>query len=235
MLDKKAKYVRDLFSGIPSEYDQLLWMLTLRQDAHWRSCAIREFELEPPARVLDLATGTGVFAFEWIDKYPDVAVTALDITPSMLVHARRVQRRRDRDDSITFVCGRTETLPFPDAHFNAVSIGLALRNLSNLESSFAEMARVVRTGGKVLSVDFTRPENPLIRRIYYLYLCKTLPLIGRTISPEWEETFEYLWRSILRFRAVNDVVGVMVNAGLQDVQVRPLTCGIATLIVGTRS
>ena len=235
MLDQKAEFVRALFSGIPREYDQLLWMLTFRQDVRWRRRAIRAAGVTPPARILDLATGTGIFAYDWIDALgPGLEVVALDLTSAMLRHAIQVRRERGRNDPIAFVCGRTEMLPFPDEHFDAVSIGLALRNLSCLEASFAEMARVIRPGGRVLSVDFTRPPHPLFRHIYYLYLCRGLPAIGRAISPEWEKTFDYLWRSILNFRGVEEVVAAMEGAGLKNVQACPLTGGIATLLVGAR-
>lgn len=235
MLDEKAEYVRNLFSGVPNEYDLLLWMLTFRQDGRWRRRAIRAAGIAPPARVLDLATGTGVFAYDWIDALgPGLHVTALDLTLPMLRYAAQVRQERGRRDPIALVCGRTETLPFPDASFDAVSIGLALRNLSSLEASFSEMARVVRPGGRVLSVDFTRPQNPLFRRLYYLYLCRTLPAIGRAVSPEWHRTFEYLWRSILAFREVEGVMAAMQAAGFTDVQARPLTGGIATLLTGVR-
>ena len=235
MLDEKAEYVSALFSGIPREYDQLLWMLTLRQDARWRKVAIRASGLTPPARILDLATGTGVFAYDWIDALgPGLSAVALDLTPAMLRHAARVRKDRGQNDPVSFVCGRTETLPFPNGHFDAASIGLALRNLSSLGASFSEMARVVRPGGRVLSIDFTRPPHPLFRRIYYLYLCRGLPAIGRAISPEWEQTFEYLWRSILNFKNVKEVLAIMENIGLKNVYARPLTGGIATLLAGTR-
>ena len=235
MLDQKGEYVRALVSGIPFEYDQLLWMLTFRQDVRWRRRAILASGLTPPAHILDLATGTGIFAYDWLDTLgPGLDIVALDLTPAMLQYAAGIRNARGQNDPVAFVCGRTETLPFPDERFDAVSIGLALRNLSCLEASFAEMARVVRPGGTVLSVDFTRPAHPLFRRLYYLYLCKGLPAIGRAISPEWNETFEYLWRSILNFRNVDDVAGTMEAAGLKSVETHPLTGGIATLLIGTR-
>ena len=235
MLDKKAEYVRALFGGIPREYDKLLGLLTFGQDGRWRRKAIQASGLTPPARILDLATGTGIFAYEWIDRLgPDLEIIALDITPGMLDQSMKVQNDRGGTDPLHFVCGRTETLPFPDEHFDGVSIGLALRNLSSLEASFAEMARVVRPAGKVLSVDFTRPANPLFRRLYYPYLCRGLPAIGRALSPEWDETFEYLWRSILNFREIGEVTDVMMRAGLKDIEAHSLTGGIATLLMGTR-
>lgn len=233
-MDRKAEFVRRLFAGIPAEYDQLLWMLTLRQDVRWRRKAIRTADVAPGAHVLDLATGTGVFAFDWIDRVPGCRVTALDITPAMLAHARRVLASRGSVDPVDFVGGRTESLPFPDRSFDAVSIGLALRNLSDLEASFCEMARVLRPGGRVVSVDFTRPGNALFRRVYYLYLCRGLPAVGRAVSREWDTTFEYLWRSILRFRPVDAVVDALREAGFVDIRAQPLTGGIATLLSGRR-
>lgn len=235
LLEEKAEFLRALFSSIPDEYDQFLRVLTCRQDARWRRKAIRKSEINPPAQILDLATGTGIFAFDWIDALgPSVKVVALDLTAAMLEQANQVRERRRRNDRLSLICGVTESLPFPDERFDAVSIGLALRNLSSLERSFSEMARVVRPGGKIISIDFTRPANPLVSRIYYPYLCKGLPAIGRAISPEWEDTFEYLWRSIMNFKSVGEVISTLDRIGLKEIDSHSLTCGIATLIVGTR-
>ena len=235
MLEEKAEFLRTLFSGVPDEYDQLLRLLTFRQDSRWRRRAMWKSGIKPPAQILDLATGTGIFAYDWIDTLgPSVKVVALDLTVAMLQRANQVRKRRGRNDRLSLVCGATEGLPFPDERFDAASIGLALRNLSSLERSFSEMARVVRPGGKIISIDFTRPSSPLVGRIYYPYLCRGLPAIGRAISPEWEATFEYLWRSILDFKSVEEVISTLDRVGLKEVESYSLTCGIATLMVGTR-
>ncbi len=230
-MDEKATFVQTLFAGIPAEYDRLLGLLTFGQDGRWRRVAIDAADVIPGSNVLDLATGTGVFAFEWVDRCK-VEVAALDITPAMLHHARSVRLSREVRPSVRFVGGRTESLPFANDQFDVVSIGLALRNLTDLPASFQEMARVLRPGGRVVSIDFTRPHR-LLRRVYYPYLCRGLPAIGRAISPEWDDTFEYLWRSILRFHEVAHVVDALGAAGFRDITARPLTGGIATLIVGT--
>jgi demethylmenaquinone methyltransferase/2-methoxy-6-polyprenyl-1,4-benzoquinol methylase len=232
-MDEKATFVRKLFSGIPSEYDQLLRWLTLGQDGRWRRLGIDTARLSSDARVLDLATGTGVFAFDWVERQ-NASVIALDITPAMLHHAKSVDAKRNYALPVRFVGGRTESLPFPDDRFDAISIGLALRNLTDLGASFREMARVLKPGGRLISIDFTRPHW-LIQRAYYLYLCRGLPAIGRAISPEWDDTFEYLWRSILRFHEVPHVVDTVKAAGFHKVATRSLTGGIATLISGTRT
>lgn len=229
-MDLKATYVRALFSGVPKEYDRLLQILTFGQDARWRRLAIEAAAPPEGGRVLDLATGTGVFAFDWVDRMP-VSVTALDLTPAMLRHAA-TQCTEQGCTSLELVNGRTESLPFPDRAFDAVSIGLALRNLTDLEASFSEMARVLKPGGRMVSVDFTRPSLSVFRHIYYLYLCHGLPAVGRTVSQEWEATFEWLWRSILRFYDVETVVDLIRRAGFRRVTIRSLTGGIATMIVG---
>lgn len=232
-MDEKATFIRKLFSGIPSEYDTLLRWLTLFQDGRWRRLGIDTAHVSSGARVLDLATGTGVFAFDWVDRQKS-NVVALDITQGMLHHAKAVGSKRDDGSPVRFVGGRTEALPFPDHRFDAVSIGLALRNLTDIGASFREMARVLKTGGRFISIDFTRPHR-LLRRAYYLYLCRGLPAIGRVVSPEWDDTFEYLWRSILRFHDVSHVVETVKASGFEDVTARSLTGGIATLISGTRA
>ena len=128
----------------------------------------------------------------------------------------------------------------PESLDDAVDRVLVIRMMHNLmrwgvaDRELAEWRRVLKPGGRLISIDFTRPHW-LIQRAYYLYLCRGLPAIGRAISPEWDDTFEYLWRSILRFHEVPHVVDTVKAAGFHKVATRSLTGGIATLISGTRT
>ncbi len=233
--DRKAKLARRLFSGVTNEYDSLLWLLTFAMDRHWRRTIVKRSGIDSGTKVLDIATGTGLLAFDLAKcAGSDGKVVGLDLTMNMLRKAKAVREKRGHPQRVEFVTGRAEHLPFRADTFECATISLGLRNVSNVRETFEEMRCVVRSGGSVISLDFTRPPNRLLRKIYYFYLLKVLPIIGRLVSAEWHDIFEYLGRSILEFYPVEEVEAIMKQAGLQNIERHSLTGGVVTFFIGTK-
>ncbi len=235
MTDPKAWYVRNLFSGVPREYDVLLGLLTFGQDRYWRAFVVERSSPSTNGLILDVATGPGTLAADYAHRISDGGlVVGVDLTRSMLQTAKTNLRRRDLSNRTEWVLARAENLPFKTGSFNASSISLALRNVSDAKKTLSEMARITAPGGVVISLDFTRPTNKLFRLVYYDYLLGLFPVIGRIVSEAWGKTLSYLGRSILRARTGEQIASLMVGEGLVSTRSVPLTMGVVCAVYGKK-
>jgi demethylmenaquinone methyltransferase/2-methoxy-6-polyprenyl-1,4-benzoquinol methylase len=149
----------------------------------------------------------------------------------------RLGREKVRRAGLRVRLGVADTLrlPFPDGRFAVASVGFGIRNVADLGEGIAEMARVVRPGGRVAILEFTRPSNPAFRFLYYVYFLLLLPLLGNLISGSRQNAYGYLPRSVLSFPDRGRLARLMEERGLRDVEVRDLGMGIVTLHLGTRA
>ena len=235
MFDAKARYVRSLFSKVPLEYDILLGLFSFAQDKRWRAYVVNRIRPVGRERILDVATGTGLLAADFARVVSrDGFVVGVDLTLSMLKTARWRLEARNVGDKVDWVLARAENLPFRNDCFGSSSISLALRNVSNAQLTFREMARATVPGGFVISLDFARPRNRLFRLIYYDYLLGLFPVFGRMVSEAWGRTLSYLGRSILRARTGEQIATLLSEEGLVDAVSVPLTAGIVCAVYGRK-
>lgn len=235
MFDAKARYVRGLFSKVPLEYDILLGLLSFAQDKRWRAYVVDQARPMPSERILDVATGTGLLAADFARAIsPKGYVVGVDLTLSMLETARWRLQSKGIGDRVDWVLARAENLPFRDDCFGSASISLALRNVSDAQSTFREMSRATGPGGVVISLDFARPRNRVFQLFYYDYLLGIFPLFGRMISEAWGRTLSYLGRSILRARTGEQIANLLREEGIADAVSVPLTAGIVCAVYGTK-
>jgi len=235
VFDAKARYVRSLFSKVPLEYDILLGLFSFAQDKRWRAYVVNRIQPVGRERMLDVATGTGLLAGDFARVVSgDGFVVGVDLTLSMLKTARWRLQARNVGDKVDWVLARAENLPFRDDCFGSSSISLALRNVSNAQMTFREMARATVPGGFVISLDFARPRNRLFRLIYYDYLLGLFPVFGRMVSEAWGRTLSYLGRSILRARTGEQIATLLSEEGLVDAVSVPLTAGIVCAVYGRK-
>lgn len=236
----KSRYVRGLFSAVAPTYDLLNTILSFGLHKGWRRQGAREAALGPGGSALDVATGTGDFALEllrWVG--PEGRVTGADFCAPMLHLARRkaearASRGRSGSGRLHLLLGDALALPFPDGTFDAATIGFGLRNTADTQQCLAEMVRVVRTGGRVVVLEFATPPNLLFRAIYFLYFDHILPLIGRLVHGH-RESYQYLPDSVKRFADRGQLRAMMEQAGLSEVRIRDLTLGIVALHSGTKT
>ena len=235
MFDAKARYVRSLFSKVPLEYDILLGLFSFAQDKRWRAYVVNRIRPVGRERILDVATGTGLLAADFARVVSrDGFVVGVDLTLSMLKTARWRLEARNVGDKVDWVLARAENLPFRNDCFGSSSISLALRNVSNAQLTFREMARATVPGGFVISLDFARPRNRLFRLFYYDYLVGLFPVFGRMVSEAWGRTLSYLGRSILRARTGEQIATLLSEEGLVDAVSVPLTAGIVCAVYGRK-
>lgn len=229
-MGEKAKYVHGMFSSIAGRYDLLNTLLSLNRDKSWRKFAVEQSKLAPGNSALDIGTGTGELAIELAKAVgADGRVVGTDFCREML----DVAEEKCRGFCIELAEGNAQKLPYPDDTFDAATIGFALRNVENVEKTLGEMTRVVRPGGRVVSLEFTQPDNRVFRKIYYTYFFKILPAVGGLISKN-KDAYSYLPDSVAKFPSKTKLKKIMEKTGLKDIEIYPLTLGIVAVHVGIK-
>ncbi len=229
----KVSEVQQMFTAIAGKYDLLNSLLSFGRDRAWRKFAVSKCSLQPGGLALDVATGTGEMARLLTQRYSESNIVGVDFSPDMLAQARAKLVTLPGGERIRLVAGDALGLPFPDNTFDCATSGFALRNVTDIAAAFREMARVVKPGGKAVSLELTRPSSRLIRTIYYFYIFRIAPRIGGLISGR-REAYTYLPDSILEFPSPTEVKRIMEKAGLKKVETYRLTLGAATVHVGTK-
>ncbi len=231
-LEEREQYVQDLFRRVAPRYDFLNRLLSFRRDVAWRRFTARQAGLGPGGSVLDVATGTGDLAFDLAAVVGrEGRVVGLDLTEEMLVRARRKADKLGLGDVCTFVQGNALDLPFGENEFDAATIAFGLRNVVDRERCLLEMKRVVRPGGRVLVLEFSRPVWPVFRQVYLLYFRYVLPWIGRLIQGD-PDTYRYLPETVLAFPDQEALAAMMRELGFRNVRYHNLTGGICALHIG---
>ena len=218
--------VRAMFDRISPAYDRMNRIMSLGMDGSWRALAVRASGAAPGDAVLDVCCGTGDLAVELLDAVSTRGrVVGLDFSEAMLDAARR------KSSQIEWVRGDALALPFGDGEFAAATIGFGMRNLADPLRGFAELARVVRPGGRVVCLELTDPPAwaaPFAR----LWTDRAVPLLGRLVARE-TDAYRYLPASVHRFPPADELAAVMGRAGLRRVRYRRLSGGAVAVHVGT--
>ncbi len=231
--EDKKKFVRSKFAAISRRYDLLNSVLSFQVDRYWRWVVSRELRDFPSGSVLDLCAGTLPLALELARQAPERTVMAVDFCEEMLkvgLGDWRDDRRRPR---IMPVCGDGEQIPLQDASVWGVTVAFGVRNLARTEQGLREMQRVLKPGGKLLILEFSRPRNRLIKPFYNFYLNRILPRIAGAVSGD-QDAYQYLASSIAAFYEPDELAGMMRAAGFDTVTYRPLTFGIVTVYIGVK-
>jgi demethylmenaquinone methyltransferase/2-methoxy-6-polyprenyl-1,4-benzoquinol methylase len=217
---QQAAYIERMFGSIATRYDLMNRLISFGQDQEWRRYAVEQCQLPPQGQLLDAATGTGDVTLEALRQYPDALVTGLDLTAGMLRRAQ-VKALATLGKWPRLMQGNALDLPFADGQFDAAISGFMMRNVGDVTRAFAEQARVVRPGGRVVCLEITRPETWPASWIFWIYFYGLVPLLGSVISGR-PAAYTYLPRSVARFFTAEEVQMIMETVGLQDVRYRLL-------------
>lgn len=228
--EEKARYLHHIFARIANRYDLANRVLSWGQDLGWRKRAARLALPPHQGRVLDLGTGTGEMAL-LLAREGSHRVTALDLSPPMLELGR--QKAKASRLPIDFLIGDALSLPFSDHLFDRLISAFVLRNLKSIPQGLAEMYRVVRSGGHVISLELFKPQARAIRPLYDLYLHRLAPLLGQLITGD-SEAYRYLPLSIEGFLTPQKLARAMERAGLVEVEYFLSTWGIAVIHKGRK-
>ena len=225
--------VRRLFDSIAYRYDLLNHLLSGGFDFYWRRAAIQTLASLKPKHILDVATGTGDFAIAALRLNP-VEVVGVDISMPMLEIGKRKLAARNLNNIIRLEAGEAEHLQFPDNRFDATIVAFGVRNFENLEGGLMEMRRVLKDGGHIVVLEFSKPRVFFFKQLYFLYFRNILPLVGRIISKD-KEAYQYLPDTVMRFPDGDDFIGILRKAGFASLTQRPLTFGVATIYGGQKN
>ncbi len=220
--------VRAMFDRIAGVYDRMNRVMTAGLDQQWRSRAADLANVGPGDRVLDVATGTGDLAIEVASRVgPGGEVVGTDFSEEMLSRART----KEGAGSVRFEWGNALALPYDTASFDAATVGFGARNFSDLGRGVAEMARVVRPGGRVVILEITTPQRPPLSWFYGLWFDRAVPALGRVAGDS--DAYSYLPDSVRRFPGPRDLAALMAGCGLHDVRWILTAGGIIALHAGT--
>jgi demethylmenaquinone methyltransferase / 2-methoxy-6-polyprenyl-1,4-benzoquinol methylase len=226
-----------LFAGLERRYDLLSATLSLGQDPRWRRAMIAAIDADRGDRVLDVATGTGLVARGLVQRY-GCSVVGLDQSRDMLAGARRaLATAPGLAARIDLVRGEAEHLPFSDGEFDHLTFTYLLRYVDDPAATLAELARVVRPGGRIACLEFGLPDPPLWRPLWRLYTRLVLPLAGRAFGAEWYEVGRFLGPSIEELYAkvpLERQVELWHAAGISAVRVRRMSLGGGVVFSGVR-
>lgn len=225
-LNKKAQ-VAEMFNNIASKYDFLNHFLSLGIDKGWRQKAIKEASSVHPKKILDVATGTADLALAAAILQPD-QIIGVDIAEQMLAVGRTKIAQQELSSVITLNLGDSEALKFDTGSFDVVTCAYGVRNFEHLEAGLKEMNRVLRMGGKVVILEFSKPTNFPIKQLYNFYFKYILPLMGRLVSKH-SSAYTYLPESVMAFPQGKDFLDILAQCGFNNAKARPLTFGITTL------
>lgn len=229
----KKEQVATMFNNISKTYDFLNHFLSLGIDIIWRKKAIGELKKDQPQNILDVATGTGDFAFEALQILKPEKITGVDISQGMLDIAQQKIVKRGLQHKFEVKLGDSEKLLFDDNAFDAVTVAYGVRNFENLEKGLTDMLRVLKPGGRVVILEFSKPRTFPIKQLYSFYFHYVTPAVGKIFSKD-NSAYKYLPESVEAFPDGKRFTELMEKVGYKETKNRPLAFGICSIYTGIK-
>ncbi len=228
----KKEQVADMFNNIAGKYDFLNHFLSMGIDKGWRKKAIAEINKVQPKAILDVATGTADLAIA-ASITGARSITGVDIADQMLEVGRKKVAAQNLSSVITLQHGDSESMPFADNSFDAITCAYGVRNFEHLEAGLSEMCRVMRPGGKLAILEFSHPKQFPVKQLYRFYFRYILPTLGKLVSKH-SSAYTYLPESVMAFPEGKVFTETLTRCGFKEAKARPLTFGITTLYTATK-
>ena len=229
---EKASRVRGVFDSVASRYDLMNDIMSMGVHRLWKRYAVELAGIRRGQTILDLASGTGDLADRFADLTgPEGMVLMTDINAAMLAEGRRRIINRGIVGNVVMAQSNAERLPFADDTFNCITIGFGLRNVTDKPAALRSMARVLKPGGRLLILEFSKPSLGAIQPLYDLHLFKVLPALGKYVAKD-ADSYQYLAESIRMHPNQEEMLRLMEEAGLEDGRYYNLSGGIVALHVG---
>ena len=227
--ESKKEQVATMFNNVAGTYDFLNHFFSLGIDKLWRRKMVNLIGKTNPKQILDVATGTADLAIAETRLNPE-RIIGVDISEKMLAVGREKIKKYP---NIELRLADGENLPFTENEFDAVSISFGIRNFENAIAGLSDMRRVLKPGGKLFVLEFSKPTNWFIKKIYYFYFCHVLPFVGKIVSKD-ARAYAYLPESVRIFPDGKKFVELLQYAGFKDIECKPLTFGISTIYIAEK-
>lgn len=223
----KKEQVAQMFDNISGNYDGLNRVISFGIDVKWRKKVLKLVAAKNPANILDIATGTGDLAI-LMTKTNAKNIIGLDISAGMLEVGKKKIAEKKLDHIIDMVIGDSENMPFPDNHFDAITVSFGIRNFENLEKGLAEILRVLKPNGIFVILETSNPVKTPYKQGYHFYTKNILPIIGKLFSKD-NVAYGYLSESAAVFPFGEELNNILRKIGFIDVEAMPQTFGVATI------
>lgn len=230
----KKQQVAGMFDQIAFRYDFLNRFLSGGIDIYWRKRAIRELEALHPKVILDVATGTADVAIMMHKFLKPETIVGIDISEGMLQLGRKKIANLLLNKQIALYQGDSEAINFATDTFDAVTVAFGARNFENLRKGLEEMLRVLKPGGKLVVLEFSKPKQSVVRGFYNIYMRLITPRIGKLVAKN-KEAYQYLNDSVQKFPEGNDFITIMKDVGYTATYFKKLTGGICTIYCGSKN
>ncbi len=232
--EEKQKRVAGVFDSVAAKYDLMNDLMSMGVHRLWKKFTIELSGVRKGHRVLDIAGGTGDLTLQFSRLVGEEGEVILaDINASMLKVGRDRLLDRGYGGNIKFVQANAESLPFPDNHFDVITIAFGLRNVTDKDKALKDMARILKPGGRLLVLEFSKPTNPLMSKVYDAYSFTALPFMGKLFAGD-SDSYRYLAESIRMHPDQETLKGMMESAGFSEVEYHNMTSGVVALHRGTK-
>jgi demethylmenaquinone methyltransferase / 2-methoxy-6-polyprenyl-1,4-benzoquinol methylase len=229
----KKEQVADMFDNIAYRYDFLNRFLSVGIDITWRKKAIKQLKDIHPKKILDVATGTADVAIMTARILQPRQIIGIDISEGMLNVGRAKIKKLGLENLIDLLNGDSETIKFEDNSFDAVTVAFGVRNFQNLERGLEEIKRVLRPGGKLVVLEFSKPKTAIIKQLYNIYMNSVAPGFGKLFSKN-RNAYKYLDESIRKFPEGKNFTTILDNLGYTNTFCKPLSFGICSIYCGVK-
>lgn len=229
--EDKAGMVHGVFTRVASKYDLMNDLMSGGVHRLWKDAMMDWLAPRPGQKLLDVAGGTGDISFRFLKRAPTAQATVLDMTESMLVEGRHRAEAEQMADSLDWVVGDAMALPFADNSFDVYTISFGIRNVTRIPDALAEAYRVLRPGGRLMVLEFSRIPNDGLQWAYDRYSFNVIPVMGQIVAND-RDSYQYLVESIRKFPDQESFATMIRQAGFGQVKYRNLTLGIAALHSG---
>jgi demethylmenaquinone methyltransferase / 2-methoxy-6-polyprenyl-1,4-benzoquinol methylase len=230
--NSKKEQVRNMFNNIASYYDFLNHFLSIGIDRHWRKFTIGLIKQMKHDNILDVATGTADLAIQAAKIHPK-KIIGVDISDEMLEIGRKKIKSKNLEKLISLQNADSENLPFADESFDIAMAAFGVRNFEDLNKGISEMCRVLKSGGAIIVLEFSKPQIFPFKQIYLLYFQNILPFIGKIVSKN-KTAYSYLPESVSLFPSGDEFLNVLKKNGLSETHFHQLTMGVASVYVGRK-
>lgn len=229
--DEKSRFVQRVFSSVSPKYDLMNDAMSFGLHRFWKDSLVDWLAPRENQRLLDLAGGTGDIAFRFLQRCPGASAVVLDLTESMVALGRKRASSLESEGGLNWVVGDAMDMPFPDGSFDACTASFGIRNVAEIRTALAEARRILRYGGRLLVLEFSRVSPSALSWLYDRYSYNVIPNLGKVVAKD-KSSYEYLVESIREFPDQKEFAMIIRDAGFENVKFRNLSFGVAAMHSG---